>query len=311
MIISECSYTLSHPALGMEVDSVAKMIRSGNVSRTLGGAYKREQPLYAVVTGMGRGKTRFLVELQRELNSNPLDVTPLDSAVFCVAITFNNLWDYIYYPYHFSKRSATSEMMEMVYAVNIVARLLSMVFDINYNIACDIIAHAFSMNARISDRAGFSQPMALIQECVKYIVSRCPPKGTQKINHFVLLVDESVSAQEGLGSSILDIHRVLREALLTYSIELDGEILKVDLVMSALDLSPLGLMTSDRLVVPLALAEAIDATEIWERWVSHYLPTDFIDAINKCSSARHKMILIFCFDFFTSESCGICNQENS
>eukprot|EP01042_Synura_sphagnicola_P002266 gene2266-2708_t len=268
----------------MPVDSVAKMIRFGNVSRPLGGAYKREQPLYAVVTGMGRGKTRFLVELQRELNSNPLDVPHLDSAVFCVAITFNNLWDYIYYPYRFSKGSATSEAMEMVYAVNIVARLLSMVFHINYNIAYDIVAPAFSMNVRISDRAGVSQPMALIQECVKYIVSRCPPKGTRKTNHFVLLVDESVSAQEGLGNSFLDIHRVLREALLTYSIELDGEVLKIDLVMSALNLTPLGLKNSNRRVIPLALPEAIDATEIWERWVSHYLPTDFIDAINQCSS---------------------------
>eukprot|EP01042_Synura_sphagnicola_P000169 gene169-170_t len=248
MIISDCPYTLGHPALGMRVDRFAKMILSGNVSRTLGSVSKREQPLYAVVTGMGRGKTRFLVELQRELNSNPLDVTDLDSAVFCVAITFNNQWDYIYYPYRFSRGEGdpASEAMEMVYAVNIVARLLSMVFHINYNIACDIMAPVFTMDVSISDRAGFSQPMALIQECVKYIVSRCPPKGTRKINHFVLLVDESVSAQEDLGNSFLDIHRVLREALLTYSIELDGEILKVDLVMSALNLTPLGLKNSNR-----------------------------------------------------------------
>ena len=75
----------------------------------------RDIPLYANVSGVGRGKTRYLVELQKELRNT--------ASVLCVAITFNSYWTDIKRPFN-TDRYSSREQLDMEYAVNIVSRII-------------------------------------------------------------------------------------------------------------------------------------------------------------------------------------------
>ena len=76
LIISECNDTMLHPMFDVDIDLNVSTVLSSNRN-----AGARLKPLFAVVTGMGRGKTRMLVEMQRKFNEKP--------NVFCLALTFN------------------------------------------------------------------------------------------------------------------------------------------------------------------------------------------------------------------------------
>ena len=57
MTIDSPSETLGHPMIGMDIKGLVSKIRSYNRQCS------RRNPLFAIVTGVGRGKTRTLVEL--------------------------------------------------------------------------------------------------------------------------------------------------------------------------------------------------------------------------------------------------------
>jgi hypothetical protein len=76
LIISETNETMRHPIFDVNISSYVLEVLSSNPK-----AGARLKPLFAVVTGMGRGKTRMLVEMQKQFNAQP--------NVFCLALTFN------------------------------------------------------------------------------------------------------------------------------------------------------------------------------------------------------------------------------
>ena len=76
LIINEPSETMRHDIFDVNITEYVSKVLSSNQN-----AGARLKPLFAVVTGMGRGKTRMLVEMQKEFNKNP--------KVFCLALTFN------------------------------------------------------------------------------------------------------------------------------------------------------------------------------------------------------------------------------
>ena len=76
LIINECNDTMLHPIIDMDIDEKVSSVLSSYRNPGV-----RLKPLFAVVTGMGRGKTRMLVEMKRKLNEKP--------NVFCLALTFN------------------------------------------------------------------------------------------------------------------------------------------------------------------------------------------------------------------------------
>ena len=78
LIISETNETMRHPIFDVEIEAYVSKVLSSNPK-----AGARMKPLFAVVTGMGRGKTRMLVEMQKHFNAQP--------NVFCLALTFNRL----------------------------------------------------------------------------------------------------------------------------------------------------------------------------------------------------------------------------
>ena len=78
LIISETNETMRHPIFDVNISSYVSEVLSSDQN-----AGARLKPLFAVVTGMGRGKTRMLVEMQKQFNAQP--------NVFCLALTFNRL----------------------------------------------------------------------------------------------------------------------------------------------------------------------------------------------------------------------------
>ena len=76
LIISEFNETMRHDIFDVNITEYVTKVLSSNQN-----AGARLKPLFAVVTGMGRGKTRMLVEMQKEFNKKP--------NVFCLALTFN------------------------------------------------------------------------------------------------------------------------------------------------------------------------------------------------------------------------------
>jgi hypothetical protein len=200
---------MRHPVIDVDIESyVSKVLSSQSV------ADGRLKPLFAIVTGMGRGKTRTLVELKKRLNVVP--------HVLCLAITFNNL---------ILRPDAPSSFftLSFQYAVNIIARIIS----VNYQIPYDL-KFVSKLLAAISKLHPDSYSESdLIRELVKYMINQYTSSG-KIITQFVLLVDESVRIQEELDSSNRnDVHRLMRDCLLSIPITImNGQQLKVDLVMS-------------------------------------------------------------------------------
>ena len=118
--------------------------------------------------------------------------------------------------------------VDVQYAVNVVARIISM----NYHISLFEVGNVLFPALKNLDVKSVD-PSDLIHECVKYIIAQYRANG-RDIDQFVLLVDESVAIQTELDSdNKLDIHQTLRDCLLTRPMIMDdGFHLKVDLVMS-------------------------------------------------------------------------------
>ena len=66
LIINKPSETMLHPIFDVDIDTYVS-----NVLSSPADADTRLKPMFAVVTGMGRGKTRMLVEMQRKFNEKP------------------------------------------------------------------------------------------------------------------------------------------------------------------------------------------------------------------------------------------------
>ena len=83
LIINAPNITLKHEMIDAEIDGHVQKIMSNRKVPS-----SRLKNLFAIVTGMGRGKTRTLVEIMRKINGgNPTNL--------CVAITFNHYWSEI------------------------------------------------------------------------------------------------------------------------------------------------------------------------------------------------------------------------
>ena len=210
LIINAPNVTLKHPIIDVDIDAYVSKVQASRVKSD-----SRLKPLFAVVTGVGRGKTRLLVELQRKLNVMP--------NVFCLALTFNSYWIDVL------ECSSVTDDRRFRYAVNVVARMISMNYHMPFPKASGLLICALKhVDAELVDN-----PSDLVHECVKYIIQQYRAKG-EKIDEFVLLVDESVAIQKVLDpNETQDVHKTLRESLLTVPMVMDdGHPLKVDLVMS-------------------------------------------------------------------------------
>ena len=175
-IINSPAITMRHPMIDIDINQYARTILSS--PREVDPRFK---PLFAIVTGMGRGKTRLLVELQRELNKQP--------TVYCVAVTFNGYWEQVLRPACIPR---TFEPVKFHYAFNIVARILSMTYHASLS-ECEM--WLINTLQRI-DLQGASAA-DIIHECIKFIINQYRARG-EEVDQFVLLVDECVAIEKSL-----------------------------------------------------------------------------------------------------------------
>ena len=79
LITNDPGLTLRHDVFDVDIAG-----HVDKISKSFPLASNRMKPLFAIVSGMGRGKTRTLIEIKKEIN--------LRNTSLCLAITFNALW---------------------------------------------------------------------------------------------------------------------------------------------------------------------------------------------------------------------------
>lgn len=244
-IIDNPATTLKHGYVNQTfVDHWANEIATEEVT-----AGSKTNPLYATLAGKGKGKTRFFVELEKNLNQR--------DNVFALAITFNNLWTTIL---KFDDNNPTMSM-----AVEVVLRMLTMAYGVDN---FDYLRQEFTASLRrlLSHDRKVNGTM-LLRDCVEYIVEdvRRSKPGCKR---FVLLVDEPMYLVEK-GRMDVNVFDSLRSALLDMPI-LD---FSTSLVMSALNVDVVfGATNSGRFIKTIPLAVQLDINETYHTWLPDHLP---------------------------------------
>jgi hypothetical protein len=199
LIIDEPKETLKHDIIDADiVGHMQKIMSNGKLCPS-----PKLKNMFAIVTGMGRGKTRTLVEIMRMINKeNP--------SYLCVAITFTSDWTNII---GFEEIINGRELKkDMIYAINIVARVISMTYQMPFTSVQTLFFEGIRSLATIDA----TTPPDLIRSCIQFIVQQHRDNG-HDIDNFVLLVDESVRISKILErGKQLDIHQILINSLFCF-----------------------------------------------------------------------------------------------
>lgn len=237
LIINDPSITMTHSLIGLDIVEIANLILTDDSMSST-----RLKDLFAIVTGIGRGKTRLLVEIEIELRKR-LNVFP-------IAITFNHYW---------IPDSIAFNNSKLNYAAAIVSRMISVYYRISH------FESQEQTNAMIRELS--LQPMhahLFIRSCIRHLIEQMRDAGLI-VEHFVLLVDESFKIERFLNDYC--IHDILRHALLDLPIMSTGKPCIVDLVMSSLNVNSTGVSDSGRTIVPLTTPSSLNAKLVLENWI--------------------------------------------
>ena len=258
MIINKPDDTARHPFMYNDFkDVVDRVISTDGITDGLPDS--RKKPFSMLVVGMGRGKTRMLMELSQELNKR--------EGVLAIPITFNKNWNSELsddLEDQFSTRAAIN------YAMSIATRVISMHYRVTHTDVVD------SFLSRTKSAKITAKPNEIIEETVKAIVNevqnRTGGSANFKLKQFVLLVDEAKRAENRFGSGK---HNILRNALLDTEL-LSG--LDIRLVMASLDISSSGVSDSGRLIDTLNVVDALPLGRVLDEWlvphVNRRVPSD-------------------------------------
>jgi len=210
----------------------------------------RSNAFFAIVTGMGRGKTRTLVEMDREMNSR--------EGVLSVAITYNHCWKREKLVENLSE---TPEYLE--YPFSVVTRILSIHYREQHLYLVRRVKE-YLMTIALYQRTEEITEEFIIRECIRCIV-RQQRDNSVGVDKFVLLMDESGKIEDDLGDK--DVHNVLRRALLDEPL-FDGteEHVEVELVMSCLEVSSTGITLSARPIHTITTPEVLNPQFVLDQW---------------------------------------------
>eukprot|EP01041_Mallomonas_annulata_P001575 gene1575-3047_t len=196
----------------------------------------RWKPFHAIVKVTGGGKTRALEEIRRELL--------LKDNVLPVAITFNAYWSVTY-------------MLDDSYPLSVISRMASMFHD------C---------------------PLAIIVDQVKKsLLTQEKLSSFRSVDTFVFLMDEVVHIDEYLDKfSPRDVNikdkysrKIWGYLLNNNSLMNNGSVLDIGLVVSSLEIAPLGKIDSGRIIKFINLPSNLDVARIEEDiWVPHIFRSD-------------------------------------
>lgn len=244
VIMNAPHVTLKHPLISVNISEIVHMILSRRDEPD-----SRFKPMYAIVTGLGRGKTRVLFELDKALKQ--------DKSIISSTITFNHKT---------AKISTDLSHRELNYALAIVSRVLSTHYKIPFALVDTTLQAAFQQVPSI----GAADSPFIIRACVRHVV-RQMRLASNDIDRFILQVDESKKIEDVLGKRI---HDTLRAPLLDTQIMAKHERpVLVDLVMSALDVASTGVSDSSRPIIAIPTPVSLDAVEVLDKWISPSLPS--------------------------------------
>ena len=242
-IINDPDFNMKIPLVDFDVNL--------NVDRLIEGAKmtpdRRDKPLFAIVRGMGGGKTRAFEEIRRE--------TFRRKGCLPIAITFNCDWlitsDEII---EFQNKTASNKMS---FLLAVFVRVASIFYDISFSEAYDTVLDSPIFDQLLKHYK--SRPMFLIPDFITYMLGIC---NRTDIDTIIFLVDEIVRVTEQFDKGN-DIASSLREGLLSKPILLpSGKQLNVTLAMSSLYYSPTGLTKSDRVIRPVKLATELNKKDV-------------------------------------------------
>lgn len=206
-IIDNPDFTLKHPYIGSAlIDQWTDAIATAENPPG-----PKTNPLYVTLAGMGKGKTRLFVELEKALNQR--------EGVFAVAITFSSGW--------IQKFDKSDDSMSI--AVDVVLRMLTMTYSVE---GFENFQKEFKEALRDLQSRQDVTYAELLQECAIFIVEDV--QRSRPCKKFVLLLDEPKRLLDN-GIAAAAFHD-LRSALLDY--EMPG--FRISMATTALDLSTLG-----------------------------------------------------------------------
>lgn len=254
LIIDSPKVTMAHPLINYDVQAAKASVMEACELEPA------EKPLIAVLRGIGGGKTRTTVELWTELNKDP--------KVLALAITFNSQWTVRkgeceeYFP--LTDREERFRLSKACYVWMVISRMASVFFN----------AELLQMQSQLESviATAIVDPEGLLRSFVTFLTSRI---AEQDITHFVLLVDETAALSRTVETyyGLEDATSILRSGLLSGPIykpnntEEKKEVLHVGLVISSLELGPIGqTRSSSRAVQGLKLPLELSATEIVRSW---------------------------------------------
>eukprot|EP01041_Mallomonas_annulata_P012561 gene12561-26452_t len=262
-IMDDARKTMSIPLIDFDPGYYAKKILES--SRVI--PDDRKKPFYATVKGMGGGKTRGLEEIRRKLL--------LEDGVLPLAITFNYKWTVDNADDNWSDIVGSS--VAGSYSMSIISRMASMFYGFDFSVAVEMIRSSFE--PKYNYHSGLFARAAL-QGFIRHMMKKL---GTYRhVDTFILLIDEVARMDEELGPRA---SRNMWGPLLDSEVKIKGEdsAINIGLVVSSLNIAPLGKTKSGRFIHTIPLSSDLDVFRIAEDvWVPK----------NRSSEDRFKLRLI-------------------
>lgn len=247
LIINDPDITMRHPLIGIDIQAEAQTILD-----SMKDPCYRFKHVFYLIASMGQGKTRMLVELDKELKKHP--------NVCSIAITFDHRWST--YSRHMPDNAIKDTGQK--YSSAIISRMIS----VHYRMP-------FSLSMRLADElvleVGSDAPTeTMIGGCVRFIINQMR-QGNNNIDHFVLLIDESVKLAFELN--VPGVYTTIQNALLsTQLMNADESPLWVDLVISSRNLQPVIKDITSRIHIPITLSTHLDSRAVLRDWVKVRVP---------------------------------------
>ena len=258
-IIDEPKYAMSIPLLNLNPSALIQtVLTAAEIEPST-----RRKPLCATVRGQGGGKTRALEEIRRAILCTRPNVLP-------IAITFNHKSEC-----SFDSWSAV-ETPQLYYALSLVARMASSFYDIDFKDVMGILsmrlpAFTFPKHLELKNAEN------LIREFV-VIMMEAMSAHNRTVDTFVLLIDEAARMETHIRDcgffkipADVQMTSVISAALLNKKLTFKpsgGEPhqpINAALLISSLQVSPVGKSPSSRDVEPIVLAESLDPHAILEK----------------------------------------------
>lgn len=216
----------------------------------------RAKPFYAILTGMGRGKTRTLTSLDMVYCQNFSDV-------LSIAITYNHLWDSI------------DDYIVADNTKNFILSVISRIISIHYRV------EFYQAEKFIKDEAFLSivrslDSSVILHEFLRFIIRQERVSG-RIIKNLIVMIDETAKAKDNYGVKAIG---SIRGMLLNKQLIKEDPI-NINLIMSTLDVSALGLSSSGRPVIVIDIPDDLNPQEIIEKWIPVYRNIYFSNAYDK------------------------------